>query len=555
MKRKIIQLLSLLLFLNSYAQYDHTRVYSTFDNIPLSKSDTFNNGADLIGGFAHFGRNWTNSYMPDWGSWSGWALSNMTDTSTPGYQNQYSAIPGHGVSHTNNYMVSYGNTFIKLDSSTDISGAYFTNSTYVYLDLMNGGDFSKKFGGENGDDPDYFSVKYYSYLMGELVDSTTLYLADFRFSDNSEDYILNDWTYVDFNNDVDVDIRIDSIAIKYESSDTGSFGINTPTYLCMDDFNAISTAEVMPKMIRFDEDTFYNGSDGAGGFNVSHLFFPNNYNNTWGSWSGWSVSSMYDDVTPGYTNQYSSVRRIMSTIPESEWYFESVHFVNNGQKNSVRSPYFNDADEGIFGLVRLPVPVQFHITNATYAALDMRDGSAFSKKFGGDSGDEPDFFRLLVKSVSASNDILNIDTIYLADFRFEDNTQDYILDEWEMAEIVPCDRVDFELQSSDVGQYGMNTPAYFCLSLAQSLTNSVTNKTLPQINVYPNPTQNILNISTDKSIQRIELISADGRIVVNTKDKIVSNKYSFDVSSLVTGVYFAKIYTSNGTSISKFIKQ
>jgi hypothetical protein len=185
----------------------------------------------------------------------------------------------------------------------------------------------------------------------------------------------------------------------------------------------------------------------------------------------------------------------------------------------------------------------------------MRDGSAFSKKFGGDSGDEPDFFRLLVKSVSASNDILNIDTIYLADFRFEDNTQDYILDEWEMAEIVPCDRVDFELQSSDVGQYGMNTPAYFCLSLAQSLTNSVTNKTLPQLNVYPNPTQNILNISTDKSIQRIELISADGRIVVNTKDKIVSNKYSFDVSSLVTGVYFAKIYTSNGTSISKFIKQ
>jgi hypothetical protein len=264
---------------------------------------------------------------------------------------------------------------------------------------------------------------------------------------------------------------------------------------------------------------------------------------------------MYDDVTPGYTNQYSSVRRIMSTIPESEWYFESVHFVNNGQKNTVRSPYFNDADEGIFGLVRLPVPVQFHITNATYAALDMRDGSAFSKKFGGDSGDEPDFFRLLVKSVSASNDILNIDTIYLADFRFEDNTQDYILDEWEMAEIVPCDRVDFELQSSDVGQYGMNTPAYFCLSLAQSLTNSVTNKTLPQLNVYPNPTQNILNISTDKSIQRIELISADGRIVVNTKDKIVSNKYSFDVSSLVTGVYFAKIYTSNGTSISKFIKQ
>lgn len=555
MKRKITQIFSLFLFLTSYGQFNHTRVYSTFDNIPLTKSDTFDNGAELNGGFVHFGRNWTNSYNPDWGSWSGWALSNMTDTLTPGYINQYSAIPGHGVSYTDNYMVSYGNTYIKLDSAIAVSGAYFTNSTYVYLDMKNGSSFTKKFGGDDGNDPDYFLVKFYSYLDENLVDSCELYLADFRFDENSEDYVLDDWTYVDFNNDIETDIKIDSIAIKYESSDTGQFGINTPVYLCMDDFNAISSAEVMPENIVFDEDTFYNGSDGAGGFMISHLFFPNSFNPSWGSWSGWSVSSMYDTVTAGYTNQYSSVRRPMSSIPESDWQFETIHLVNNGQTNSIRSPYFNDDDEGIFGLVRLPAPVRFYITNATYAALDMMEGSSFSKKFGGESGDDLDFFRLIVKSISSTNQVIHTDTIYLADFRFEDNSQDYILKDWQMADIMPCDRVDFQLQSSDVGQFGMNTPAYFCLSIAQDLTNSVSEQSLASISVYPNPTNSILNIQSDASIEHVEMIAMDGRVLVNFDQEIVSSNYTVDVSSLVPGIYFARVYTSNGKVVSKFIKQ
>ena len=150
---------------------------------------------------------------------------------------------------------------------------------------------------------------------------------------------------------------------------------------------------------------------------------------------------------------------------------------------------------------------------------------------------------------------MNTDTIYLADFRFEDNTQDYILKDWEIAEIVSCDRVDFELQSSDVGQYGMNTPAYFCLSLAQDLTNSINDQMIAHLNVYPNPVNNILNIYSEAPIQSVELIAMDGRVVANSNQRILSSNYSFDVSSFVPGIYFAKVYTSNGSIISKFIKQ
>jgi hypothetical protein len=129
------------------------------------------------------------------------------------------------------------------------------------------------------------------------------------------------------------------------------------------------------------------------------------------------------------------------------------------------------------------------------------------------------------------------------------------LKDWEMAEIVSCDRVDFELQSSDVGQFGMNTPAYFCLSLAQDLTNAIDNQSLAQLNVYPNPANNILNVHSDAPIQSVELIAMDGRVVANSNQRILSNNYSMDVSSFVPGIYFAKVYTSNGTVISKFIKQ
>ncbi|MFT6745218.1 MAG: hypothetical protein ACJAR8_001779, partial [Bacteroidia bacterium] len=200
MKRQSLFALAAAFCLGVFAQIDHQRVYSTFDNLPLAKADTFNNGADSSLGFNHYGRFWNNTYF-SWGGFSGWALSNMTDTVTAGFTNQYSAITGSGVSGTRNYMVSTGiGAYIKLDETQTISGAYFTNSTYAARDMEQGSGFSKKFGGTDGNDEDFFRVIISSYLADEFVDSTIFYLADYRFADNSKDYILKDWRYVDFNN-------------------------------------------------------------------------------------------------------------------------------------------------------------------------------------------------------------------------------------------------------------------------------------------------------------------------------------------------------------------
>ena len=58
----------------------------------------------------------------------------------------------------------------------------------------------------------------------------TLYLADFRFGDNSQDYIIDAWTAVNLSSLG----QVKTLEFSVSSSDTGDFGINTPTYFAID---------------------------------------------------------------------------------------------------------------------------------------------------------------------------------------------------------------------------------------------------------------------------------------------------------------------------------
>ena len=57
-----------------------------------------------------------------------------------------------------------------------------------------------------------------------------------------------------------------------------------------------------------------------------------------------------------------------------------------------------------------------YVTNGTYAYLSMLNGDAYAKKFGGVSGNDPDWFKLTIRKWY--NGILANDsvTFYLADY-------------------------------------------------------------------------------------------------------------------------------------------
>ena len=552
MKIKLL-LLSLMLTLICQAQYLHPRVYSTFDNLPIDKSDTFNNGADRLGGITTFGRYFSNSYDTTWGSWSGWALSNMRDDSTQGFTNQYSAITGSGVSGTSNYMVAYQSPVIVFDSATAVSGAYITNNAYAYYEMLNGSNFSKKFGGTTGNDPDYFKLIVKCYLNGYSVATNEMMLADYTSSNNDEDYILNTWQFFDFDADSSFDVVADSIVFSFESTDNGNWGINTPTYFCMDDLNATSNLEHLPEHIEMAENQYYNGADDAGGFMLSHLYFPNSYNQQWDSWDGWSLSTEFDDTTSGFQNQYSPISKMPAW--KEGWLTQHTTFISHGVTNSIRSPYLKEEvfkGDHIYGLVFTPTGAEFLVNNTTYTYLDMLNGSGFSKKFGGDDGTDPDYLRLITNGIDINDNIVSRDTLYLADFRFESSEDDYILKKWTKIKVERCNRIEFKLESIDLGQYGMNTPSYFAMALRQHLPSSVKKINKARVLAYPNPAFSKITFDADHPIESIAISSLEGRLLA-VKNGIGSTE-SINVLDLPVGTYIAHIKTTQGISITKLIK-
>ena len=128
--------------------------------------------------------------------------------------------------------------------------------------------------------------------------------------------------------------------------------------------------------------SYYNGDSGVGsntnGWTSGGVFFNNAYDNSFGSyWEGWSYSTISNTTTPGPGNQYASWPGGGSNgaggVVSSGTY--AVAFAGNFL---TAAPFFN-----------LPVGAllqSVEVANTTYAALSMRNGDAFAKKFGDPPG-------------------------------------------------------------------------------------------------------------------------------------------------------------------------
>jgi hypothetical protein len=137
---------------------------------------------------------------------------------------------------------------VSFASAVTVNGFYVNNTTYAALDMLNGSGFSKKFGGVSGNDEDWFKLTVQGFDAGSSnLGSVDFYLADYRFADNGQDYILNDWTFVDLNGLGD---NVSSLQFSLSSSDNGGWGMNTPSYFAIDDMQAIpEPASVMLIML------------------------------------------------------------------------------------------------------------------------------------------------------------------------------------------------------------------------------------------------------------------------------------------------------------------
>ncbi|AMV31565.1 PEP-CTERM motif protein [Pirellula sp. SH-Sr6A] len=241
----------------SLTQLGRADIVVDFEGFPLNGSGVFNGptsnaistpgpfgGNDRNGTFAVSGVEFFNSNNDLYGSWRGFAVSNHTDTTTPGFSNQYSSFAGTGANGSSKYAVAYADgAFFNLPSSTLLSSVSLANTTYAALSMQTGDSFAKNFGGVSGNDPDFFRVSLSGFDglngTGNSIGSVTVNLADFTFADNSQDFILSNWLTVDLSSIA----NSRSVSLSSASSDVGAFGINTPTYVAFDNLTITAVPE------------------------------------------------------------------------------------------------------------------------------------------------------------------------------------------------------------------------------------------------------------------------------------------------------------------------
>ena len=273
---------------------------------------------------------------------------------------------------------------------------------------------------------------------------------------------------------------------------------------------------------------FLNGSDEAGGYQSGNLFFPNNFDPTYSSWSGWAISSVTDNTTPGFGNQYSAIPGMGQ----------------DGSLNYATSFSFGANSVQLTGEAAGKSMKGMYVTNSTYAYFSMQDGDAFSKKFGGASGDDPDYFLLTIKGTLNGEVTADSIDFYLADFRSDDNSLDYIVDEWTYIDLSSLGELDdllFSLSSTDNGQFGMNTPAYFCVDNLESTdgTSSVSIFDENPIKLYPNPASSVIHVDGFTSPFQYEIIDQIGRKVLSGQDMTTS---TIALDAINQGIYFIVLW-------------
>jgi len=196
-------------------------------------------------------------------------------------------------------------------------------------------------------------------------------------------------------------------------------------------------------------ESYWNGSDSSGGFTSGGAHFGNNYNADFASWDGFSYSNLTDTAAEGIAAQYNAI-------------------TGSGQGGSANYTvgYIGFAAPPTVTLEEPGFVRGFYVTNSNYAYYSMLYGDGFAKKFGGADGGDPDFFLLTITGKDIDGNVIGTVEFYLADYRFEDNSEDYIVDTWRYVDLTSLGEVvslEFALSSSDVGDWGMNTPGSFTI--------------------------------------------------------------------------------------------
>lgn len=216
--------------------------YWTGFNMP-NKFESFVSGSYLFENFA------TTEYGGYWGNF-GYSNRTATTFSMDNYvADQFNVVTAGGRGNGGNFVVAYpqGGSIevMNNDQGDKIAGFYITNTAWVESAILNGDGMSgtTSYGepyaaGDGFRKGDYLYVDVIGVHDDDTKDTVRVYLADYRSDDDAAHYYIKQWQWVDLSTLG----TVETITFRMASSRANDWGMTTPAYFAMDDFNGTPDA-------------------------------------------------------------------------------------------------------------------------------------------------------------------------------------------------------------------------------------------------------------------------------------------------------------------------
>ena len=296
--------------------------------------------------------------------------------------------------------------------------------------------------------------------------------------------------------------------------------------------------------------------DNAGSdFSSNGVTFQYGWNSSFGGYweSGTSYTNLNDTVNGTYTNLYGSITG------------SSFSGTNYATAKTGAVITFTNNTTAVNG---------FYITNTTFAWKVIKSGNSFSKRFGDTTGtgsgtsipqgEYPDWFKVLVRGYRGGNMLTDSVEFYLADYRAAGTASDYVVKNWQFVNCTALGQVDsiaFEMKSSDVGAFGINTPTYFSMDnfVTQSTVSVEELSNASNLSLFPNPANQYAVLNYESNIVSelsVHMFDITGKEVQQqtTQTSIGNNTLKLNIETLESGVYFIHVTDGQASKKIKLIK-
>ena len=169
------------------------------------------------------------------------------------------------------------------------------------------------------------------------------------------------------------------------------------------------------------------------------------YNEEYQYWGGFAVSKCFEtDAAKGvFENQYSAFN---TKAADGEWFL--LYYYDS----------YSEPCDLIFKKSVMLNSVMLNLTTYTYASITDEDINTFARKF-----DDGDYLKVIFTPLDSSEAPVGEGVeCYVVDYR---DGKRFVADDWQTFPLgfVADGNVRVTIETSDVGEYGANTPLYICL--------------------------------------------------------------------------------------------